>query len=126
MTRADNTRHLLRSAADRHNDTLHRAQAALAELNRHGEPITFTTVAHRAGVSRGWLYRQPELRSAILSLRTDTRASGPLLPAAQRATADSLRQRVDGLRAEIANLRDENKQLRERVARILGEQRSHH
>lgn len=31
---------------------------------------------------------------------------------------------LDALRAEIANLRDENAQLRERVARNLGEQRS--
>lgn len=126
MTRADNTAHLLRAAAERHHDTLNRARAAIAELDRHGEPITFTAVARKANVSRGWLYRQPDLRDIILSLRADKQASAPLLPGAQRATADSLRQRLDGLRAEIARLRDENAQLRERVARVLGEQRSRH
>lgn len=124
MTRADNTRHLLQSASDRHHDALSRARAAIETLDRNGEPTTFTTVALRAGVSRGWLYRQAELREAILTLRTDRQATGPLLPATQRATVDSLRQRVDGLRAEIARLREENAQLRERVARYLGEQRA--
>jgi len=124
VTRADNTRHLLQSASARHDDALSRARAAIETLDRNGEPITFTTVALRAGVSRGWLYRQADLRDAILTLRTDRRATGPLLPATQRATVDSLRQRIDGLRAEIARLRDENAQLRERLARNLGEQRA--
>ena len=124
MTRADNTRHLLQAAADRHHDALSRARAAIETLDRRGESITFTTVAHEAAVSRGWLYRQPDLRDTIVTLRTDRRATAPLLPAGQRATTDSLHQRLDALRAEIANLRDENAQLRERVARNLGEQRS--
>jgi hypothetical protein len=126
VSRADNTHYLLRAAAHRHHDALSRARAAIDTLDRNGRPITFTTVAREAGVSRGWLYRQPDLRDAIITVRTDPRASGPVLPAGQRATADSLRQRVDGLRAEIASLRDENAQLRERVARTLGEQRARH
>ena len=124
MTRADNSRHLLQAAADRHHDALSRARAAIETLDRNGEPITFAGVALQAGVSRGWLYRQADLRDTILTLRTDRRATRPVLPATQRATADSLRQRVDGLRAEIAGLREENAQLRERVARNLGEQRA--
>lgn len=124
MTRADNTNHLLQAAAQRHNDALRRARAAIEALDRRGESITFTTVAHEAAVSRSWLYRQTDLRDTIVSLRTDRRATGPLLPTGQRSTTDSLRQRLDGLRAEIADLRDENAQLRERVARNLGEQRS--
>jgi hypothetical protein len=126
VTRADNTHHLRQAAADRHHDALARARAAIETLDRSGESITFTTVSREAGVSRGWLYRQPDLRDAIVSLRAHSRASGPLLPTAQRTTADSLRQRVDSLRAEIASLRDENAQLRERVARNLGEQRARH
>ena len=124
MTRADNTHHLLQAAADRHHNALSRARAAIETLDRRGESITFTTVAHEAAVSRGWLYRQADLRDTIVTLRTDRRAAGPIQPAGQRATTDSLRQRLDALRAEIANLRDENAQLRERVARNLGEQRS--
>jgi hypothetical protein len=107
VTRADNTRHLLQAAADRHHDALNRARTAIDTLDRRGESITFTTVAHEAAVSRSWLYRQADLRDTIVTLRTDRRATAPLLPAGQRSSADSLRQRLDGLRAEIANLRDD-------------------
>jgi Family of unknown function (DUF6518) len=65
-------------------------------------------------VSRQWLYQQPELRNEIERLRdhniTDAR---PHVPDAQRASADSLRQRLE-------NLRGENRRLREEVARAQG------
>ncbi len=126
VTRADNTRHLRQAAAARHHDAVDRARAAIETLDRTGEPITFTAVArHAARVPRLAL---PPTRPARHHPRPPHRrtARGPLLPTAQRATADSLRQRVDGLRAEIASLRDDNAQLRERVARNLGEQRARH
>ena len=34
-------------------------------------PITFTAVARAAGVSRGWLYNQSDLRDTIIRLRSD-------------------------------------------------------
>jgi hypothetical protein len=45
---------------------------------------------------------------------------------AQRATADSLRQRLDAARAEITRLRAENRTLRDQLARHLGLQRTQH
>jgi len=45
---------------------------------------------------------------------------------AQRATADSLRQRLDAARAEITRLRAENRILRDQLARHLGLQRTQH
>lgn len=53
----------------------------------------------------GGLVHHSDRGVQYLSIR---RASGPLLPATQRATADSLRQRLDSLRAEVACLRAEN------------------
>jgi hypothetical protein len=46
--------------------------------------------------------------------------------AAQRATADSLRQRLDAARAEITRLQAENRSLRQQIARQLGLQRTQH
>ena len=62
MTRADNTHHLLRAAAQRHNRAINRARAAIDTLDRSTQAVTFSAVAHATGVSRGWLYRQDELR----------------------------------------------------------------
>jgi hypothetical protein len=56
------------------------------------------------------------------SIREGTR--GPALPAAERATADSLRQQLHTYRHELARVRAENQALREQLARRLGADRA--
>lgn len=90
-------------------------------LERGGDPLTFTAVARTAGVSRSWLYDQPDLRDAIIRLRCD-RPTAPPVPSVQRATPASLRQRLDDARADVARLRAENTVLRDQLARRPGEQ----
>src|ERR1035437_10500513 len=69
-----------------------RAKTALRALDARGEPITFQAVAHAAGVSRQWLYTQPELRDEIEQLRAaDSNAEDRLGPATRRARAGPLR-----------------------------------
>ena len=124
MSRPDNTSHLLRAAAARHDRTIRRARDAIGELGRSGGPVTVAAVARTAGVSRGWLYNQSELRQAITRLRQD-RPGAPAVPQPERATSASLRERVEALRAEVGRLREENAVLREQLARRLGEERLH-
>ncbi len=123
MTRPDNTRYLRAAAQARHDRALQRAHDAVRSLDRRGQPITFTTVAATAHVSRAWLYRQLDLRTAIITHRQ--RTSPGNVPAAQRATAESTTARLDALRAEIERLRAENAILRDHVARALGQRRAH-
>ena len=88
-----------------------------------GSEITFQGVADRAGVSRQWLYKNAELRAEIAKLRADHR--GPhVVPAAQRATDASLRQRNAMLLDENRRLRAENSQLKQELAKLLGERRA--
>lgn len=126
MTHADNTKHLARAAAARHAAADQRARDAIEHLDRDGAVISFTSVAHTAAVSRGWLYEQPDLRDAIIKLRNNRpRTNTPPTPGAQRATTESLRQRLDTARDEITHLRTDNATLREQLARSLGQQRTH-
>jgi hypothetical protein len=122
MTRTDNTRFLARAASDRHQVTLTKA-AAIKRLDSSGQPVNFSTVAAAAGVSRTWLYRHPDIRDLISRLRSAPPRPAAI-PAAQRATAESLRTRLDTARTEITRLRAENTALREQAARHLGEQRA--
>ncbi len=124
MTRADNSRHLAEAAAERHDSVRRRATVAIEHVDRCGEAVTFSSVAVTAGVSRGWLYRQDDLRAAIIRLRPT--AGRPVTSGAtnQRASIDSLRQRLEATRAEVAQLRAENAGLRDQVARAFGEQRA--
>lgn len=74
--------------------------------------MSYAAVAHAVGVSRTWLYRQDPIRDVISQLR---RHEPPA--AAQRASSDSLRQRLDTARAETTRLRAENRSLRDQLAR---------
>jgi hypothetical protein len=123
MTRADNTRFLTQAAADRHQATLRKASDAIAHLDSSGQPVNFSAVAAAAGVSRASLYRDPGIRDLISRIWSAPSRSATTR-AAQRATAESLRARLNTARAEIIRLRAENTMLREQAARHLGEQRA--
>lgn len=112
---------LAAAAHERSTDTRRRAVEALRHLDAGGEPVTFSSVARAAGVSRSWLYRQPHLRAEVDRLRRPGRQP---VPSTQRASTDSLRQRLDTTLAEIQRLKLENQQLREQVARRFGQQRA--
>ena len=94
MNQADNTRFLAQAAARRHQAALAKASHAIERLDHSGQPVTFSAVADAAGVSRAWLYRNPGIRDLITRLRTQP-ARTASTRAAQRATADSLRARLD-------------------------------
>ena len=68
--RADNTIHLTTAARRRHELTRSRTIRALRELDASGGAVTFAIVAKSAGVSRSWLYTQPDIRAEIERLRS--------------------------------------------------------
>jgi Family of unknown function (DUF6262) len=79
---------LTEAAARRHELTRSKAVQALRELDRAGTPVTFAGVAQAAGVSRSWLYTQPDISGQIRRLRqqaNDTGSAG-VIPAGQRPT----------------------------------------
>jgi Family of unknown function (DUF6262) len=116
---------LAAAAARRHQLTRARAIQALRELDRAGSPVTFASVAGTAGISRSWLYTQPDIRDQIRQLR-GTRSPSPAstVPASQRATHTSLRARLTAALQRNQQLAEENARLRRQLARALGDHRS--
>jgi hypothetical protein len=126
------TEHLVRAAKARHDDVLKRATKALREMAKAGEPITFTSVARRAGVSTDFLYNTPSLRSRITELRGQRPAPSPVTAedgssstTAIRALSTQLkeqrhrhREEVDTLQKALAVAHGENLELRRRLARL--------
>ena len=88
--------------------------------------MTFAGVAHAAGVSRSWLYTQPDISGQVRRLRqmTNGASSAGAIPAGQRATDASLRARLTAALDRNKQLADENARLRRQLARALGDQRS--
>lgn len=114
----------LRAAAARKRElATSRAQTALRELDQRGAEITFQSVARHAGVSRQWLYEQPDLRREIDRLRAGTRGRAAGIKASERASDASLRQRLSTLTAENRRLREENQALKTELALAYGVRR---
>ena len=74
--RADNSHHVIAASRRRSQATHRRAIAAVRQMDTTGMPITFDALAREAGVSRSWLYTQPDLRSEIERLRQQHRSTG--------------------------------------------------
>ena len=116
---------LAEASARRHELTRSKAIQALRELDRAGAPVTFTSVATTAGISRSWLYTQPDIRDQIQQLRTSTsRAPGAPVPAGQRSTEASLHARLTAALQRNQALAEENGRLRRQLARALGDRRT--
>jgi hypothetical protein len=123
--RADNSAHIIAAARRRSGDARRRAVTALSHLDDGGQPVTFSTVASAAGVSRSWLYAQDDPREQIGRLRTRQQApSSPPVPGRQRATPASLLRRLEAATSRIRVLEAENRQLRDAPGRAPGEQRA--
>jgi hypothetical protein len=117
--RADNTAAIITAARQRHERTRAKAVLALRELARTGVPVTFTTVAQAAGVSRSWLYGELDLRVEITRLRQADPAPGATpVPVTQRASDASLRRRLELAQQQIRALRTERDQLRRQPVRL--------
>lgn len=123
---ADNSHLIVDSARRRATATRRRAVSALRRMDATGIAITFETVAREAGVSRSWLYNQPDLRAEIVRLRArrrSTPAARPV-PDRQRASDASLLRRLEAATERSRQLESENRELREALALALGERRT--
>jgi len=123
--RADNTAHLITAAGRRHELARSKAIQAIRELDNASVPVTFETVARTAGVSRSWLYTQPDIRAEVQRLRDlNRRAPATPVPAHHRSTDASLLHRLQAANARNRDLTKENQRLRRQLAEALGHLRT--
>jgi len=113
---------LVVAAQQRSRDTRQRAIDTLRRLDAASSNVSFTSIAQTAGVSRSWLYRQPDLRAEIDRLRAPRTETA--VPSAQRASTESLKRRLEDTLDEIQRLKAENHHLRQQVARRFGQERA--
>jgi len=125
IMRVDNSIHLTNAARQRHELTRAKAIAAMHEFDQAGAVLTFEAVARHAGVSRSWIYTQPDIKDEIHRLRAQHRGSGAPMPTRQRASDDSLRRRLELSNRRNRELADENRRLRRQLERALGQLRDH-
>ena len=105
MARADNSSFLTEANARRRQAALSAAHHAIEQLQRQGQASELQPQSRNAtGVSRGWLYRQDQIRDLISRQRAHSHR--PRRLTAQRATTDSLRRGSMPPATEITRLRE--------------------
>lgn len=118
--RADNSSHLRDAAAQRSRRTRERAEHAITAAQASAQPITVAALARTAGVTRSWIYTQPDLVAQIAELKSNA-GSRPPTPSA--ATEKSWKNRVELAHRRIAELTEQNAQLRHQLALARGQLR---
>lgn len=117
----------LKSAAEqKKQQAAENLEKAIRKLAQDNKPITFATVARVAGVSVSYLYKYPEIKERIDSLRKQqVKVGKPSQP--QKASDDSkaviiyqLRERIKKLEAEVEGLRRVNEGIAGRLYHLQG------
>lgn len=108
----------LRQASHRRSSAAEsRARASIELLRANGQPISFSTVARHASVSRTFLYEHPGLRHVIMTARRPP--TGPVFGVTTEARDEGLLVRLQQAHQRLEALRRENESLRAELAVAL-------
>lgn len=114
----DNTHHLLAATRKRSERARARTAEALKQIRQTGRTATVSELARTAGVSRSWLYTQPDLLDLLQQQKAPNHNSTSGV--VTQASSASLHRRLQLAHQRIRQLTDENTRLRERLARTHG------
>ena len=96
-------------------ETLARIESACVELLRDSQPVTFTTVAARSGISRTTLYRDQNLRTVVEEHRV--RSHDPRTLSGLASEVRHLRTAVEALAERVRQHEEQLRRLRAPTAR---------
>jgi chromosome segregation ATPase len=101
---------------------LSRVQDAISRLRREKLPVTVAAVSRRAGVSRTFLYENPEARSAVAAAIADTdQRRGQALADLDDERAATWRERALNAEGALKGANTEILNQRTRIGELLGQ-----
>jgi Family of unknown function (DUF6262) len=109
-----NTDGLKAHAQQKRAETIERTEKAIQQLIKDKQRINFNTVAEAAGVSKAWLYDEPDMRERIEHLRKQAIPKTPINPKG-KMSLESQSSTIDILRRRIGQLENENKELAAKI-----------
>lgn len=109
-------------AQQKRESALKRTEEAIAKLIQEKRPVNFKTVSEESGVSRTWLYKEPDIKARINQIK-NKQSSEPR--SRQNATTNSDYQTIDKssideLKQKIKKLETENYALRNHLEVVYG------
>lgn len=119
MKHKRNTQGLKDHAQQKRDQSIEQTEKAIRQLIKEGRPINFSTVEEVAGVSRTWLYNQPEIRDRIEQLR-DQQPGKKKVARSQKASDASNAAMILTLKEKLQKSQAENRGLRQQMEEIVG------
>ena len=117
---ADMTSNLKGSWSKRKAEATKKALDAIREMQMENEPVNFNSVHNRSGVSKNYLYNEPEIRKSIEECRQQEKSK----PTARQAKYDKTSQSKDVIiqakEKRIAKLEEENRKLKHELEALRG------
>ncbi|MFN6558614.1 MAG: DUF6262 family protein [Nostoc sp. ChiSLP01] len=121
MTIERNVEGLAIAAQKKRQEAFEKVEQGIQKLLKERKVINFNTVAQASGVSKAWLYKEPEIKSRIEHLRTNNSKTKEIPPkqkssdASKDAIIKTLKERIKKLEAENRGLRDQHEAIYGRI-----------
>lgn len=113
MTVKRNVEGLRQNAQKKRQEALEKVEQGIRALLKEGKVVNFNTVSQLAGVSKAFLYKEPDIKERIEHLRQQGSKKKPeakdkASDASKTAVIQTLRDRIKTLEAEVRGLRKQN------------------
>lgn len=112
---AEPSKYLEESWKRRSDESRQKALAAIEELKKKSEPVNFSTVQKRSGVSKHYLYEHDDIRNMIESARSEEAERASAWHKKYDRTSKSKDVLINAKDKRIAKLEEENRQLKREV-----------
>lgn len=117
-----NTSGLEAHAQQKRESALKRTEDAIARLVREKRPVNFKSVSEESGVSRTWLYKEPEIKTKINQIKNQrsskSRSTSCTVDSSSHQSIDT--SVIDELKKKIKKLETENYALRNHLEIVYG------
>ena len=117
-----NTSGLEAHAQHKRESALKRTEEAIARLQSDKRPVNFKTVSEESGVSRTWLYKEPEIKARINEIKnkknTKSRSKKATTHQGNNHPIDT--SQIDELKTKVRKLETENYTLRNHLEVVYG------
>ncbi|ELS03575.1 hypothetical protein Xen7305DRAFT_00032990 [Xenococcus sp. PCC 7305] len=110
---------LKKNAQKKRRAAFEKVDKAIQQLIRDGEKINFNSVAKASGVSKAWLYKEPEVKVRIEELRA--KHSKKKISPKQKASDASKDAMIKTLKVRIKKVDAENKGLKSQLEVVYGQ-----
>ncbi|WP_088243302.1 DUF6262 family protein [Calothrix rhizosoleniae] len=114
-----NVNGLRSNAQKKRQEAFNKVEQGIQQLLKDKQAINFNTVAKAAGLSKAWLYKEPEIKARIEHLR-ENHSKTKVIPQKQRISDSSKDAIVKTLKERVKKIEAENRGLREQFEAIYG------